>query len=87
MGVFLTPLLYSGSVDGSVKIWNDEDCPNLEIKKDRQDVESCKNACKENDKCTAVNFKPGDCVLRGCKCTGVVEPSWANTEYKGYVVT
>merc|ERR1719209_1228211 len=72
---------------GSDKIWNDNDCPHVENKKDCQDAECCKAHCTNDKNCTAVNFKPGDCVLRGCKCTGLVEPSWENAGYKGYVVT
>merc|ERR1719250_353534 len=71
--------------EGSAKIWSDTDCPpTVPPITTCQDEHCCKAACKAKDKCTAVNFKPGDCVLRDCKCMMIKEPTWENEGYKGY---
>merc|ERR1711942_421256 len=86
--VFLTFLdtIKAQAQDGNAKIWNDSDCPNVGTITNCQDVDCCKAECTKKKGCTAVNFKPGDCILRACKCTGVVEPTWTWAGYKGYSV-
>merc|ERR1719481_1286087 len=83
--VFLTFLDTAKTQDGSAKIWSDNDCPNVGKVTDCQEAECCKAACTKDAKCTAVNFKPGDCILRGCKCTGLVPPTWVKPPHKGTV--
>ena len=71
------------------KIWSDDQCDNLENygHLPKYDLERCKEACKRNKKCTAINFiKGGGCVLRGCSFP-VPNPLWSYENHEGYFLT
>merc|ERR1712142_101272 len=84
--------------DGDQGIWDDSDCENLDEFSDGEceDVECCKDKCRQNNKCTAINWKKEietpdhknatDCILRGCKCTSIVKPTTLMPPYKGWEV-
>jgi len=86
---------------GSDLIWDDADCENLDEFSDGEceDVECCKDKCRQNSKCTAINWKgkttkkefpkhkeKTDCILRSCKCTSIVKPNLSVPQYKGWEV-
>ena len=69
-------------------IWSNDQCPTLENLQPAN-VEKCKNACKEYEKCTAFNYQGSKsrCALRGCSFP-VPDPTWEKgSSWEGYYMS
>merc|ERR1712218_373518 len=68
----------------TTKIWDDNQCTNIENKDSSHTLEDCKQACQASESCTAINFdKLGGCALRACTLP-VPVPNWDHQDYEGY---
>ena len=65
------------------KIFKDNQCPDIKIKKKINDLSKCMNLCTKDDKCTAVNYCPDkECVFRKC-ASPIPEPSGVPASVSG----
>ena len=72
----------------SAKIYNNDICCHLKnIHNQQMSLESCKSACLNEKRCTALNWNGNskNCVLRACP---IVSPNWDyhNSTYEGYSI-
>ena len=66
------------------KLWYTTQCPTLKTIYTPNNIEKCKNDCRETQGCTALNYKQGKvCLLKECsEPVPVPTSSWSG--YEGY---
>ena len=66
-------------------IWSDQQCPNVGNHYQKFDLNGCITSCRQNHRCTAINFKYDDCVHRACR-DPVPHPTGKYSTYQGFIV-